>query len=183
MLLVDKEVAQAEMLKSQKRIREAHCNRVVFRTLLTVGCRIGELLLRVGDIELMPHEARHHLQAKGTEDHAPIVPGKTAEEILAFATLYEGQGKEGVFTAFLSKESAEKRIARELARISEMCGVEKRIPPLVLRASVATALHAQGVPLVFIQRLLNHRDIGTTTLYIRKANEREEAAALRLPWV
>jgi site-specific recombinase XerD len=81
-----------------------------------------------------------------------------------------------------TKDSAEHLVNRELKRICEKAGIAKTVTPHVLRATVATSLHAKGVPVVHIQRLLNHKDIATTAVYIRRTGEENEAAGLKLAW-
>ena len=157
---------------------------IVFKTLLGTGCRISELLaLRQCDVELCGEHARLKFRAKGAEDHAPFVPRRVAAQIIEFAE-FMGLMKESdcIFLRFHTKESAEKRVNRELARLSKKVGIAKCVTPHVLRATVATSLHAKGVPIVNIQRLLNHKDISTTAIYIRKLGDLDEAASLALSW-
>jgi site-specific recombinase XerD len=47
---------------------------------------------------------------------------------------------------------------------------------------VATSLHEKGVPVVHIQRLLNHKDISTTAVYIRKLDSNMTASLNLLNW-
>jgi integrase/recombinase XerD len=167
---------EAEKGKLVAPVRAAGFNEMVFKVLLGTGCRISELLaLRVCDVELCGEHGRLHFRCKGSEDHNVAVPRALAESVLAFARFVGVTGdKECVFLFANTKESAEKRIGRELVRLCKAVGIEKDVTPHVLRATVATSLHEKGVPVVHIQRLLNHKDISTTAVYIRRLSEESE---------
>jgi len=94
-----------------------------------------------------------------------------------------GVDKECVFLFANTKESAEKRVGRELVRLCKQAGIEKEVTPHVLRATVATSLHDKGVPVVHIQRLLNHKDISTTAVYIRKSGAEGDNVSAGLSWM
>ena len=163
-------------------VRAARFNEVVFKVLLGTGCRISELLaLRVCDVELCGEQGRMHFRCKGSEDHRVLVPRRLAESVLEFAR-FVGVDKECVFLFANTKESAEKRVGRELVRLCKQAGIEKEVTPHVLRATVATSLHDKGVPVVHIQRLLNHKDISTTAVYIRKSGAEGENVSAGLSW-
>lgn len=175
---------EAEKGKLLAPVRAARFNEVVFKTLLGTGCRISELLaLRVCDVELYGEQGRLHFRCKGSEDHSVAVPRALAESVLEFARFVGVSGdKECVFLFANTKESAEKRIGRELVRFCQKAGIEKEVTPHVLRATVATSLHEKGVPVVHIQRLLNHKDISTTAVYIRTSHSDSNEVTEQLNW-
>ena len=124
-----------------------------------------------------------NFRTKGSEDHSVAVPRGLAETVLDFARFVGVAGaKDCVFLFANTKESAEKRIGRELVRLCKVVGIEKDVTPHVLRATVATSLHEKGVPVVHIQRLLNHKDISTTAVYIRKLDSNMTASLNLLNW-
>jgi len=179
--LLETERSDAEKGSVSKR-RAAQNNEVAFRTLLAVGMRVGELvLLRAEDIELLPHAARIHMRAKGDEMHSPLVPVEVGERLLR---LVQGNSSAGNFLFSPSDErnSVVQRLTRELARLCAKAGFTKKVTPHVLRATVATSLHNRGVPVGHIQKLMNHKDISTTAIYIRKAEEEKESAAFKILW-
>ncbi len=182
--VIGAEREEAEKGKLLAPVRAARFNEVVFKTLLGTGCRISELLaLRVCDVELCGELGRLHFRCKGSEDHSVAAPRSLAECVLEFARFAGVNGdKECVFLFANTKESAEKRIGRELVRLCKKVGIEKEVTPHVLRATVATSLHEKGVPVVHIQRLLNHKDISTTAVYIRRVDTEGNAASLDLSW-
>lgn len=182
--LIAAEREEVEKGKLLAPVRAARFNEVVYKTLLGTGCRISELLgLRVCDVELSEEQGRLHFRCKGSEDHSVSVPRALAESVLEFARFVGVNGdKEYVFLFSNTKESAEKRIGRELVRLCKKAGIEKEVTPHVLRATVATSLHEKGVPVVHIQRLLNHKDISTTAVYIRNTGDKGESLLDKLSW-
>ncbi len=167
--LLSAERIAAEQGKLLASIRAARFNEVVFNVMMGTGCRISELLaLRLRDVEIRGDQGRLHFRTKGAEDHIVSVPRALAESVIEFARFVGIQSDtENVFLFKNTKESAEKKIGRELIRLCKLAGIEKDVTPHVLRATVATSLHEKGVPIVHIQRLLNHKDISTTAVYIR----------------
>lgn len=167
--LISAERIAAEQGKLLAPIRAARFNEVVFNVMLGTGCRISELLaLRLCDVETRGDQGRLHFRTKGAEDHIVPVPRALVESVIEFARFVGIQSDtENVFLFKNTKESAEKKIGRELIRLCKLAGIEKDVTPHVLRATVATSLHEKGVPIVHIQRLLNHKDISTTAVYIR----------------
>ena len=170
--LISAERSAAEQGKLLVPIRAARFNEVVFNVMLGTGCRISELLaLRLCDVETRGDQGRLHFRTKGSEDHIVPVPRGLAESVIEFARFVGiHSDNENVFLFKNTKESAEKRIGRELIRLCKLAGIEKDVTPHVLRATVATSLHERGVPIVHIQRLLNHKDISTTVVYILDFN-------------
>ena len=67
-----------------------------------------------------------------------------------------------------------------ITSIAKDVGIEKRVSPHSCRATLATLLHNGGVPIGHIQELLNHKQITTTAIYIKKADELSEAAATKI---
>jgi len=182
--VIGAERAEAEKGKLLAPVRAARFSEVVFKVMLGTGCRISELLaLRVCDVELSGEEGRLCFRCKGSEDHSVAVPRVLAESVLEFARFVGVSGdKECVFLFANTKESAEKRIGRELVRLCKIAGTAKEVTPHVLRATVATSLHEKGVPVVPIQRLLNHKDISTTAVYIRASHSVAHEVTKQLNW-
>jgi site-specific recombinase XerD len=58
--------------------------------------------------------------------------------------------------------------------------VFKDVSPHSFRATLATLLHNQGVPIVQIQGLLNHKLISTTSIYLKKSSELTESATQKI---
>lgn len=68
-----------------------------------------------------------------------------------------------------------------LVKLGGWCGFERELcHPHILRRSRATHLIEGGLPLVYVQRLLGHRRITTTTEYVYLAMGRYDEEALQL---
>jgi len=169
--------------KSSTLLRRMRYNEVVFETLLGTGCRIAELMtLRAFDISWEGAHGMLKFRAKGAEDHAVLIPRDLTKLLTSWIASLGVTSEQFLFLQHHTKDSAENLVTRELKRLCEKVGITKTVTPHVLRATVATSLHAQGTPVVHIQRLLNHKDIATTAVYIRRTGEENEAAGLKLAW-
>ena len=159
----------------------------VFSTLVSVGMRAQELCsLRIKD--LMNHGTHHSLllSVKGDEKHSPIIHPKTAEILKNYQDEFRKDAlpEEFLFLHPLRKDKtkpiSQKTIYNLLQEVCLECDIKKHISPHSCRATVATILHNQGVPLIDIQTLLNHKQVTTTSIYLKKADEKESAAALKI---
>lgn len=167
--------------------RSARLRFAVVFTLLTVGMRVDELCeLRLGDFERTPQWARLHMTAKGAESHSPILHDDTTRVLVSYIEEFRAHAEpaEHLFVrAQKVRKSGKLSQAAVFQMITESAlamGIDKRLSPHSCRATVATLLHNQGVPIGQIQDLLNHKQITTTAIYIKKAQELEEAAARKL---
>ena len=171
--LISAERSAAEQGNLLALIRAARCNEVIFVVMLGTGCRISELLaLRLWDVETRGDQGRLHFRTKGSEDNIVAVPLGLVESAIEFAQ-FVGIHSATEIAFFLfknTKESAEKRIGQDLMRLCKAVGIGKDVTTQALRATVATSLHEKGVTIVQIQRLLNHTDISTPVVYMRKLN-------------
>ncbi|MEN9811180.1 MAG: hypothetical protein RLZZ488_2747 [Pseudomonadota bacterium] len=160
----------------------------VIHTLFSVGMRVDELCeLRVADLFFEPPDYRLRFVSKGGDEHTTAVSESCAQVIKDYLNECRGEvcADDFVFvrvqatkTQVKLSQTAVFKMIRESARDA---GLNKILSPHSARATVATVLHRQGVPLGFIQNLLNHKQITTTARYVKKANERDESAALKAP--
>jgi integrase/recombinase XerD len=166
----------------------AHLRFAVIHTLLSVGMRVDELCeLRVADLLFHPPQFKLRFVSKGGEEHITVVSQSCADVITHYLQTCRKNLRPDDFVFSRVQESERKSKLSQTA-IFQMfrsaalsAGINKTLSPHSARATVATVLHRQGVPLGFIQRLLNHKQITTTAHYVKKANERSESAALKAP--
>jgi len=112
-------------------------------------------------------------QGKGKKDRITILSQKIKTEILdyicnsTYKSKYLIEGRQG---RKYSSESIQKviKLAGEKAKIS------RTITPHMLRHSFATHLLEDGVDIRYIQRLLGHQNLETTTIYTQVANNKLE---------
>ena len=159
----------------------------VLATLFSVGMRAQELCdLRIGDLEVTKEFAKLHLKAKGNESHSPIIHDNT-RRILESYMAQQRQGAHAHEPLFVRAQRVhdEKPLTQAalfdmILTVSKAMGLQKKVSPHSCRATLATLLHNQGVPIGQIQDLLNHKQITTTAIYLKKAQELEESAALKI---
>ncbi|WGL59095.1 tyrosine-type recombinase/integrase [Pigmentibacter sp. JX0631] len=179
-----KSVQESQLSRSSKSALLAYS---VIATLLSVGMRVDELCqLKIKDIESNSDFTRLHLKVKGNEQHSPIIHPKTAAIIENYRKICRFNSNENDFLFVRSQnvksqtKLTQPAIYKMLNIAIQSAGIEKKITPHSCRATLATLLHNQGTPIGEIQYLLNHKEISTTAIYIKKANEIEESAALKL---
>ncbi|MCA2961301.1 MAG: tyrosine-type recombinase/integrase [Silvanigrellales bacterium] len=159
----------------------------VLGTLFSVGMRVDELCeLRIGDIETTPEFTRLHMTAKGSESHAPIIHAETAALLATYLQEFRTDAPRDAFVFVRAQNvRTESRLTQAavfdmVTEVAREAGITKRVSPHSCRATLATLLHNGGVPIGHIQDLLNHKQITTTALYIKKAEELQEAAATKI---
>ena len=181
----------AEMLPRTK--ASLHLRYAVLHTLFTVGMRVDELCeLRMRDVErgvTAQGMARIHLVTKGGEAHSPIVSSETIAVIDCYIAAFRhgAQAEDYLFLRVQKQEKMQKltqvAVYMMIVKAAQESGLAKHITPHSARATVATLLHRSGVPLGHIQDLLNHKQVQTTALYIKKSDDEVDAAALKLPYL
>lgn len=185
-LETESETLFQENNKSRK-YKSAFLNYTILVTLFSVGMRVNELCeLKMKDIEFSSDFTRLHMTSKGNKEHSPIIHPKASQIIKKYIEQMRMNAKDEdyLFIRTQSVSNATKLsqvgIYKMVTEISKRLGIEKKVSPHSCRASLATILHNQGVPIGQIQTLLNHQEITTTAMYIKKADEIKESAAMKL---
>lgn len=185
-------LSQDKDSKRADKLLKAQTEWCILALLFTVGMRVSELCqLKLSDVSREGDLIRVHLLAKGGRPHSPLIHPDTAKVLLD----YIGQVRAGAASSsplFPSgrtgtdataplhiHRSTVFRIVREAAR---RAGIERPFSPHGCRATLATQLHLNEVPVVEIQNLLNHAQVTTTQLYLHRVDDLKESAALNLPW-
>lgn len=173
---------------TKRQQRSAHLRFAVLHTLFSVGMRVDELCeLRMSDLLFHPPVFKLRFVSKGGDEHTTVISDNCAQVINTYVQACRGRlGPEDY--VFIRAQSSERPVKLSQTAVYNMireaaldAGLNKKLSPHSARATVATVLHRQGVPLGFIQSLLNHKQITTTAHYVKKANERSESAALKAP--
>lgn len=177
----------------QRRLQRARLEWCLLTLLFTVGMRVSEVCqLKLNDLTFEGDLLRLHLLAKGGVPHSPLIHPETARVLLEYihaeratahpeAPLFPAsrKGSSGGSEQYIHRSTVF-RIVREAAL---RAGITRPFSPHGCRATLATQLHLNAVPVVEIQSLLNHSQVTTTQLYLHRVDESQEAAALQLPWV
>lgn len=173
---------------AERQQRSAQLRFAVIHTLFSVGMRVDELCeLRMSDLLFHPPVFKIRFTSKGGEEHTTVVSEACAAVIQNYVETCRQTEAAGEFV-FSRVQGTNKEVKLSQTAVFRMiresaiaAGLNKKLSPHSARATVATILHRQGVPLGFIQSLLNHKQITTTAQYVKKANERSESAALKAP--
>ena len=173
--------------KQSRSYKSSLLNYTIMTTLFSVGMRVNELCeLKIKDVEFSAEITRLHMTAKGNKEHAPIIHEKTAILIKEYMKMTRLCAKEQDYlfvraqNVRYEKKLSQVAIYKIVTETAKKVGIDKKVSPHSCRASLATILHNQGVPIGQIQNLLNHKEISTTSIYIKKANELEESAAIKM---
>jgi integrase/recombinase XerD len=157
--------------------RHAPRNRLAFTLSLYAGLRVGEIAaLKIGDVATAAGEIRREVklsanQTKGSQGRTVTLSSRVRSELSAFlkelrlnspdapliASQQNGRAFSSVTLSMLFKE------------IYELAGI--RTSSHSGRRTFATRLHARGVGMRTIQKLMGHKHISTTALYCEVSDE------------
>ncbi len=162
----------------------------VMYTLFSVGMRAEELCeLKIKSLEYVGQFWRLHMVTKGNITHSPIIHPNTAQVLVEYRN--EFRSKAGPQDYFFIRTQLSKNLTKlnrvsvfDMIKVSvkESC-IFKEISPHSFRATLATLLHLQGVPIIQIQSLLNHKLTSTTSIYIKKSSELSESATQNIEFL
>ena len=138
------------------------------------GIRVGELVqLRWADVFFDEHKI-HIKSGKGKKDRIVMLPYSVVAALQSYRSL--NNKSEWVFAGQYKGEPYSASSVRQvMKRAVEAVGLEKKATPHTLRHCFATHLLEAGTDLRFIQALLGHSSIKTTTIYThltKKGTER-----------
>jgi integrase/recombinase XerD len=157
--------------------RHAARNRLAFTLSLYAGLRVGEIAaLKIRDVATSECEIRREIklsanQTKGSQGRTVVLSGRVRSELSVFlkvrvlsnpdepliASQHNGTAFSSVTLSMLFKE------------IYELAGI--RTSSHSGRRTFATRLHACGVGMRTIQKLMGHKHISTTALYCDVSDE------------
>ncbi|HKS74265.1 MAG TPA: site-specific integrase, partial [Terriglobales bacterium] len=151
--------------------------RLVFTLSLYAGLRVGEIAaLKIGDVATAAGEIRRELklspnQTKGSQGRTVVLSSRVRSELDEFL-------KERLVTNPEAPLIASQRKARPFSSVTlsmlfkemyELAGI--RTSSHSGRRTFATRLHARGVGMRTIQKLMGHKHISTTALYCDVSDE------------
>jgi integrase/recombinase XerD len=136
----------------------------MMKMLFYTGARVSEFVhIRVEDLHLALDPPQIYIaHAKGGSDgYVPILPALAQE----LRTHLNGRRTGYVFESSRSDRYTPRYIQRLVKGAAQQAGINKNVTPHRLRASVATILLDQGMPLDQVQKFLRHKRITTTQIY------------------
>lgn len=151
----------------------------VLETLFATGARVAEVCsLTPEDVDL--GRGRVRILGKGARER--IVQLCHPDAIAALRE-YRKQVRADGFPWFFSNRSgrrlSEQSVRSMLRRHAAAAGLNLHVTPHMLRHSVATLLHEEGVDIRYIQHLLGHRSIATTQIYTEVGEGSQRRMLLR----
>lgn len=188
-----KEIEATEFASQRKKntaLLKAEMEWCILVLLFSVGLRVSELCqLKLNDIAREDDLLRLHLIAKGGRNHSPLIHPETAKMLMRYIERIHS-GSSGEMPLFPAGRTHDKSAAfihrstvfRIVRAAAKRAGITRPFSPHGCRATLATQLHLNNIPVVEIQSLLNHAQVTTTQLYLHRVDESKEAASLRLPW-
>lgn len=148
----------------------------VVSTLISTGLRVSEVCqIRIENVDLKSPVASLHMTQKGGRPHTVYIHDRT-QEILSRYLAESRVGADPGEPLFVKSTPGPRspgplhrstvfRMVRQLAVDIDDC--PQSLGPHALRATLATLLHGEGVPLADIGGLLGHRKMETTARYVR----------------
>jgi len=152
---------------------EADRDAVMFRLMLTLGLRVGEVVgLDTGDVDITG--ARIWIRkAKGDRPDRMPLPLEMVQVLTGYL---DGRGSGPLFVSRKGGRLTTRQVARRLQGWLELAGAPRAASPHGLRHAFAMALYRKTGDLALVQRGLRHRSIASTTIYARADEDRLRAA-------
>jgi site-specific recombinase XerD len=140
--------------------------RAIYFTIYGAGLRISELgNLKISDIDLDRMQIRVQ-GGKGNKDRYTLLSKRNMQVIIKYIEYYKPN--EWLFYAKSnrSKNLDTRQIQRYFSEIIKKLKIDKRVSVHTLRHSFATHLLEDGTNIFYIQRLLGHANISSTSRYL-----------------
>lgn len=143
-------------------------HRALLMLIYSAGLRLGEARrLKAADIDSHRMLVRVQ-QAKGFKDRYTILSPKALELLREYWKKY--RPAVWLFETRRGKQMSERAVGIAFKKALQKAGVQKQMGVHALRHSFATHLLEQGVSLPLIQKLLGHRSLKTTSVYLHVQN-------------
>ena len=148
-------------------------DRLLIQLMYASGFRVSEVArLRWRDIEFEKRQIRVK-EGKGRVDRLVLFPETCRNQMLRMFAETQNNKQTYVFTGESpSRHISSRTVGRIVERTWRRVGTAKTITPHLLRHAFATHLVENGTDIRFVQKLLGHSKIETTTIYTRCAKPR-----------
>ncbi|MEA3414440.1 MAG: site-specific tyrosine recombinase/integron integrase [Nanoarchaeota archaeon] len=142
-------------------------HKLILQMLYSSGIRLNELInLKREDID--PSRKTILIsQGKGKKDRITILSEKLSKDLFDYICKTEFKTKY-LFESSRTKKYSQKTIQKILEKSSKK--LNKKVTPHMLRHSFATHLLESGTDIRYIQKLLGHSNLETTSIYTKVAN-------------
>lgn len=140
-------------------------HKLIILLLYSAGLRVSEVVnLKRSDLDTTSNKILIS-QAKGNKDRYTILSNKVKELLTkylcetSFKSKYLFEGRNGKYTI------------KSIQEILKKASINKHVTPHMLRHSFATHLLEQGTDIRYIQKLLGHSKLETTSIYTHVASK------------
>ena len=149
-------------------------DRAMFLLMLRCGLRISEVAaMRLTDLYLDEPHPRLVVRGKGSRERAVYLSPQAEHAVRLYLAGRTSGTSDHVFLSYLGKGLSTTAIHKRLMRYREQCAVY--LTAHRLRHTFANDLLSADVPVTTIQKLLGHRWLETTQIYVQ-ANDRQVQA-------
>ncbi len=153
-----------EVLSAITNTKHNTCISLMYAT----GMRVSEVAnLKVSDID-RTRRTIHIKNAKGQKDRIVVIPQSLLPLVLI--EMEDSSSKDFVFKSAQGGGLSTRTISAIVTQATAKTSIKKNVSPHTFRHSFATHLLEKGVNLRYIQQLMGHSDINTTTRYTKVAN-------------
>ncbi len=144
-------------------------HKAIITTIYAAGLRVGEVVnLKVSDIDSLNMQIRVR-QGKGSKDRLTLLSEGNLKILRAYFKYF--RPKDWLFPGQdMNKPLTARSVERIMDKAVEKAGITKPVTVHTLRHSFATHLLENGVDIYYIQRLLGHSDIKSTSIYLHMTN-------------
>lgn len=163
-LLRDDFEARVEQARDTRQRRDAVLDRAVFHLLWQSGMRVGEIEeLRLEDLDLAGRKLTVR-EGKGLKDRTVFLTDTTVRVLRAYLEM-RGMGPTDHMFLYRNQSLCKELVHARIQSAGKRVGVKAY--PHRLRHTCATQLLNAGCRVTSIQKLLGHKELGTTMIYAR----------------
>ncbi|MGL1933479.1 MAG: tyrosine-type recombinase/integrase [Fibrobacterales bacterium] len=154
-----------QILKAITNSKHHTCISLMYST----GMRVSEVSnLKVADLDI-PQRTIHLKEAKGNKDRIVIIPESLIESIKS--EMRYSEPSTHLFRSERGGGLSTRTISAIVKRAATKAKITKNVSPHTFRHSFATHLLEKGVDIRYIQKLMGHSNIQTTTRYTKVAQD------------